>query len=156
MIYLLLIAGIFFLELIIKNKIEKKVENKVEINNDEIKKSRFGKAIIIRKYHNKGAFLNIGEKWSPLVAGISIVITFFLTIVFLTTLTHKGQVGLKISMSLLLGGGFSNTYDRLRRKYVVDYFTINTKVFGLKNIVFNMADFAIMIGAICLLIFYDK
>ena len=37
------------------------------------------------------------------------------------TLGQKGKAALKLGLAFLLGGAFSNTYDRLKRKYVVDY-----------------------------------
>ena len=52
-----------------------------------------------------------------------------------------------MGLSVLLGGSFSNTYDRLKRKYVVDYFSFNVKCCGIRRIVFNISDFCIMIGA---------
>ena len=47
----------------------------------------------------------------------------------------------------MLGGAYSNTYDRLVRKYVVDY--VSFRVPGrLKKVIFNIGDFCIMIGAL--------
>ena len=54
--------------------------------------------------------------------------------------------------SLLLGGAFSNTYDRLKRKYVVDYFSFGVKWEPLRAIVFNISDFCILIGALIIAI----
>jgi len=54
---------------------------------------------------------------------------------------------LKMSMALLLGGAYSNLYDRMKREYVVDYFGFNVKNQKLRSIVFNISDFCIMIGA---------
>lgn len=53
--YLAVILGIFGLELRIKNYIE---ENKTESTEEKLCKGAF----LIRKHHNKGAFLNAGEK----------------------------------------------------------------------------------------------
>ena len=47
----------------------------------------------------------------------------------------------------LLGGAFSNAYDRLKRGYVVDYFSLNLKWEPLRRVVFNISDFCILIGA---------
>lgn len=55
---------------------------------------------------------------------------------------------LKTGLSILLGGAYSNTYDRLVRGYVVDYFGFQVKNERLRNIVFNISDFCIMIGAL--------
>lgn len=59
-------------------------------------------------------------------------------------------------MALLLGGAYSNTYDRLTRKYVVDYVSFPVKNARLRKIVFNVSDFCIMIGALLLAIGESK
>lgn len=148
MIYIGIVAAIFLLELFIKGYVEKnKTEGKVE--------EKCNGALWIRKYHNKGAFLNFMEKSRPVVAGVSIVFSVVLTVAFILTLGKKGKALLKTGLALLLGGAYSNTYDRLHRKYVVDYFSIHIPKGPFKKlstVVFNIADFCIMIGAMILVI----
>ncbi len=108
-----------------------------------------GGRAVVRRYHNRGAFLNLGEKKSVLVRACSLGLTVMVSVVFVATLTLKGNALLKAGLALLLGGAFSNTYDRLHRKYVVAYFSFRTGIRALDRIVFNLADFAIMIGALC-------
>lgn len=132
-------------ELGIKNYVEKKRNAGEE---KEICKGR----ILLRKYHNKGACMNLGEKKSNVVAGLSLILTTALALVFLFTLTRHGNGWLKAGLSLLLGGAFSNTYDRLKRKYVVDYFSFGVKWEPLRAIVFNISDFCILIGALIIAI----
>ena len=79
---------------------------------------------------------------------ISVVLTAVLTVVFLLTLGTAGKGLLKWGLALLLGGAYTNTYDRLKRKYVVDYVSFNVPVKGIRRIVFNIGDFCIMIGAL--------
>ena len=79
---------------------------------------------------------------------ISCILTICIGILFLLTLFQKGNRLLKLGLSLLLGGAFSNTYDRLKRKYVVDYFSFNTPFKSLNRIVFNVSDFCILIGSL--------
>ena len=55
---------------------------------------------------------------------------------------------LRLGLALLLGGAFSNTYDRLRRGYVVDYVSFPVKWQAFRKIVFNCSDFCIIIGAL--------
>lgn len=149
MIYVLIIVTVFSVEYVIKNHVEKKWKS-------DKKDYVLRNSLILRKHHNKGAMLNVGQGRRQIVAGLSIIITFLAGIFFLFTLNKKGLVGLKTGMALILGGGISNTYDRIKRKYVVDYFSINTRLFGLKHIIFNLADFGIMIGAICTVLFAKK
>lgn len=139
--YLLLIIGIFAAELGIKNQVERRGKTGEE-------HPILGGALILKQYHNNGAFLNLGEKKKGLVAVCSVLLTVFMAVLFVLSLGTKGTGVLRAGLALLLGGAFSNTYDRLRRKYVVDYFSFGVKWKPLRNVVFNLADFCIMIGAL--------
>ena len=50
------------------------------------------------------------------MAVVSLVFTLILTIVFIVSLGHRGNNLLRLGLSLLLGGAFSNTYDRLLQR----------------------------------------
>ena len=146
--YLAVILGIFGLEWKIKNYVE---ESKTEGSTEE----KCGPFLIIRKHHNKGAFLNAGQKKQKTVMVLSVLLTAALTVLFVFTFGQAGKGLLKWGLTLLLGGAYSNTYDRLVRKYVVDYVSFNVP-FGLKNVIFNIGDFCIMIGALLVVIGYEK
>lgn len=139
--YISVIAGIFGGELLIKNYVEKHYTEKTE------KKMMQGH-IILRKYHNQGACLNLGAKWPPLVAALSVLLTIVTLIVFVCSFGQRGNALLKTGLSFLLGGAFSNSFDRVKRKYVVDYFSFRTGFKPLDRVVFNLADFAILLGAL--------
>lgn len=139
--YLLITAGIFLGELFLKNRVEKNWPMHRE-------KRTAGGVLKLRKYHNYGAALNLGEKNKALVAAVSVGLTAALFVFFALTLFQTGNQLLKMGLTLLLGGAFSNTYDRLTRKYVVDYFSFCTGLKALDRVVFNLADFAIMAGAL--------
>lgn len=109
-------------------------------------RSVLGGKLLLRKYHNTGAMLGAGAGNPKKVALISIIFTAFMTGVYVATLGFKGQRTLKAGLALLLGGAYSNTYDRLRRKYVVDYVSFGVKN-KLKNVIFNISDFGIILGA---------
>ncbi len=120
----------------------------VELWGSEEKRTPFLKdKLYLTKYHNKGAFLNILETKEQLVHILSAGLTMACGILFLLTLTRKGNILLKTGLTLLLGGAFSNTYDRLKRKYVVDYFGFESKNERISNLVYNISDFFIAIGA---------
>ena len=108
----------------------------------------FNDKIRLRKYHNFGAFLNIMEKKKKLLHLISLIFTAVIAVFFLLTLCRKGNHFLKLGLSLLLGGAFSNTYDRLSRNYVVDYFSFCSPWESLNRIVFNISDFCIIVGTL--------
>lgn len=140
-VFLLMTAGIFFGELFLKNYIES------HLKEGECRKSKTG-IFFLRKFHNTGAFLNLGQKKRPLVVAVSVIFTICLSIFFLVTLGTKGNFVLKTGLSLLLGGAFSNTYDRLKRKYVVDYFSFCVTWKPLRRVIFNLSDFCIILGAL--------
>ena len=52
----------------------------------------------------------------------------------------------KLALTLTLAGGVSNLYDRMKRGYVVDYFSICWKF--LKRVVLNLGDVCIFAGAV--------
>lgn len=137
----ILAAAIFVLDLLLKNKIEKTMDEGAE------KPFCEGK-LLVKRYHNRGAFLDLGEKKQGVVAGLSLFLTLFMTVVFLSTFTFRGNSTLKAGLAFLLGGAYSNTYDRLVRKYVVDYVSFPVKNKNLRKIVFNISDFCILIGAV--------
>ena len=141
MLYLLLILSIFILEWKIKNYMDATYDDSRE---DKILKNK----IRLHKYHNHGAFLNLMEKKKKLLHLISVVFTLAVLIFFIFTLFFKGNRILKLGLSLLLGGAFSNTYDRLSRDYVVDYFSFCTPFKKLNQVVFNISDFCIIVGSL--------
>ncbi len=100
---------------------------------------------------HKGAMLNLGASRQQTMAVLSVIFTVFMTGVYVGTLGTRGRHMLKTGLSLILGGAYSNTYDRLFRKYVVDYVSFEVRNPRLRNIVFNLSDFGIMIGS-CLLV----
>ena len=140
MIFLLLAAAIFLLEYRLKNSIESK-------HDPTQNRTLLGGRIRIRKYHNYGAFLDFGAH-SPILKFAACGFTLLIGLFFLFTLFRRGNTLLKFGLALLLGGAFSNTYDRLKRSYVVDYFSLSTPWPRLNRIVFNLSDFAILIGAL--------
>lgn len=135
---------IFLTELIVKNIVEKK--GKIGVT-----KPLCGGKILLRKSHNQGFAMNLLEKRRELVAWISLFLTLLMTIGALL-FGRKWNRMIKAGLALVLGGAYSNTYDRMFRNYVVDYISFNVKNKKMRQIVFNMADFCIMIGAIFVVI----
>lgn len=143
--YILLSAGIFLMETLIKKKREETKDTKVYA----------GGNVRITTYHNYGAFLNSGEKRPLIVKAVSVLLTVFLSALFLLTFTKYGNKQLRLGLAFLLGGAYSNTYDRIRRGYVVDYLMFPKVPGKIKTIVFNISDFCIAVGA-CLIVIKQK
>lgn len=145
MIFAGIIIAIVATESVIKQVVE---QNETE---GERKPVLNGK-LYVTKYHNYGAFLNLGQKHPEFIKGLSAGLCLACTVLFVLTLGMKGKTLLKAGLSVLLGGAFSNTYDRMVRGYVVDYFGFHVKNEKIRNIIFNISDFCILIGAaVCLL-----
>ncbi|MCI2048627.1 MAG: signal peptidase II [Lachnospiraceae bacterium] len=106
-----------------------------------------GGHILLRNVQNSGAMLNAGEKDPETVRKLSLGLTAVMTVVFAASLGHSGKKMLKAGLALLLGGSFSNLYDRYRDGAVTDYISFDVGIPELRNVVFNIADFAIITGA---------
>ena len=141
MVYIIIIVGVFNSDLLIKNHIDKtrrlNCESKV-----------LCEKIIIQKYYNEGAMLNIGDRKPYLVVASSAAFIIGLIINFFRVLGLKGNSLLKLGLSFILGGALSNLFDRFTRKHVVDYFSFNVKAKKIRNIVFNISDMFIFIGTV--------
>lgn len=104
---------------------------------------------------NKGAFLSLGSRLPESVSRFALII---LPLVFLFGLLGyiaaqkqltKSQL---IGFSFILGGGFSNLYDRVfNNGHVIDF--MNMGIGNIRTGIFNVADVAIMIGFFVLLLF---
>ena len=144
MIYILIVLGIVLGEYLIKNYMEK---NRELGERQEILKGN----IIIRKHHNEGAFLNfMGEK-KEMLKTISCILLGLISLLFIILLPAKGKKLLKLGLAFTLGGAISNVADRIKRGYVVDYFSFNCK--KLKSIIFNLSDIAIFLGSGLILLY---
>ncbi len=140
MVYLLLSASICGLDLWIKRWVESRDEECFPIK-------ILGGRIWVRKSHNRGGAFNILEGRQKLVRRVSVFLLLASGAGYLLLLAHKGLGLLKTGWALFMGGAASNVWDRLRRKYVVDYFSFHVKWKKLRSIVFNLGDLFLFLGA---------
>ena len=105
----------------------------------------------IVRAHNTGAafsFLAAASGWQRwLFTGIGVVATVF--IVWMLR-SHPGQKLFSFSLACILGGAVGNVVDRLLHGYVVDFLQFHWG--GWYFPAFNVADSAITIGAIGLIL----
>ena len=105
----------------------------------------------IVRAHNTGAafsFLADHSGWQRwLFTGIGIAAAIF--IVWMLK-SHPGQKLFSFAMACILGGAVGNVIDRMMHGYVVDF--LDFHVAGRHFPAFNIADSAITIGAICLIV----
>ncbi len=103
------------------------------------------------RVHNSGAafsFLSSAGGWQRwLFTGIG----FFAVALILWMLrSHSGEKLLAFALANILGGAIGNVLDRLMHGYVVDF--IDLHWFGWHFPAFNIADSAISVGAVCLIL----
>lgn len=103
---------------------------------------------------NKGAFLSIGSSLPDKVRGLlftfgigAIVFGILGYLLFVPALPYATT----IALSLVASGGLSNLIDRIAYGgYVIDF--LNIGLGSLRTGIFNIADVAIMVGAISLIV----
>lgn len=133
-------------DLFIKNKMDKELPGSEQER--EVKKG----ILRFRRHHNRGAFMNLGQKYPKEVTGISVFATIVTFLKLAFSVSKKGRVFEKAGLSLMLGGAVSNTYDRVKKEYVMDYVSLDVKPKKLSNIVFNLSDVSILLGSLLVLI----
>lgn len=107
-----------------------------------------GKWLKIQKIHNRGLPFGFMSDRFETVQTMSLVMTSAVAGAFACLAGKKGNRMEKLGLALVLGGALSNLYDRLVRKYVVDYFTI--EIGKLKKVVFNLGDMFVFLGSLLL------
>ncbi len=105
----------------------------------------------IVRAHNTGAafsFLAHSGGWQRwLFTGIGVAAAVF--IVWMLR-SHAGQKLFSFAMACILGGAIGNVIDRVLHSYVVDFLDFHWR--GMHFAAFNVADSAITLGAICLIL----
>ena len=118
--------------------------------------SFLGDTVRLQYAENPGAFLSLGaslpHRWGTAVftVGAAIVITVVLCVLLLAWKSGRMRI---IALALICGGGAGNLIDRFRYDgRVIDF--LNVGVGPLRTGIFNVADMALMAGAILLILQY--
>ena len=124
------------------------VKKEIEARPDEefpktVKES--GGLIRLHKNHNPGFSFGLMKEYPKLVEMVPVCMLSAVAGAWAYVIGKKGRVLEKTALTLVLAGGASNLYDRLKRGYVVDYFSIQWK--KLKKVVFNLGDIFIFAGS---------
>lgn len=97
------------------------------------------------KHHNPGFAFGTLKEEPSVVAAVPAAASAAAAVQLAALCTKKQGVLRRTALALILGGGLSNLYDRLRFGYVIDFLNIR---FGfLKKVVLNIGDLAIAFGA---------
>jgi len=118
---------------------------------------KYGDATYVTSFFNVVRAHNTGAAFSFLADAAGWQRWFFMAIgigaaVFIIWMlkSHAGQKLFSFSMAAILGGAIGNVIDRMMHGYVVDF--LDFHLAGRHFPAFNVADSAITIGAICLIL----
>ena len=142
MIWCLIAAAVFTIDYFVKKWAEKNLKGK--------KRQQIGKTgCSLVLVHNKG-FAGSKMKDKPEVVKVvhTMVLILFGLLCVLCGYFKKGNELTAFGLSLVLGGGASNLYDRWKQEYVTDYLGLPVA----KKLVFNLSDLCIFTGAIIAII----
>ncbi len=145
MFFLGLIGLLFMVDLALKAEIESR--DGTEFPKELDKKGR----IVLHKSHNAGLPFGLLGKYRDAVLMIPLAASSAVAGILFWLLQRKGHLMEKLGYSLTLAGALSNLFDRMTRKYVVDYFSINRG--KLKKVIFNLGDLFIFAGGAVLLLY---
>lgn len=97
---------------------------------------------------NTGAFLSLGGDLPPAARVLLFILGTGATLIVLTLFAwHRRWRGwLAVGVTLFVAGGLSNWIDRATSGYVVDF--LNVGIGPLRTGIFNVADMAILAGAL--------
>lgn len=146
--YMFAAAGIFGLDTWLKQRMDKTMAL-----GDE--KSVLKDRIILRKYYNKGAALDVLDRRPGVVRAVSAGI-FSLLCVFGLFFAKKERGGFRLGLAMAAGGGASNLWDRWTKGHVVDYFSFQCRFPRIRRIVFNLSDMFIFLGTLLMAVFHRK
>lgn len=102
--------------------------------------------------HNTGAAFSIladGGGWQRWFLSAVAVVICIVLLIWLWQLPHRARL-LPTSLSLIIGGAVGNLADRIRFGYVIDFIDVHYRDWHWPA--FNLADSAIVVGVILLLL----
>ena len=115
---------------------------------DSPSRSYLGDTVRIGYVENRGGFLSLGENLAPVPrAAVFTVGTGAMLLGLIVAAVRRRLTGWPAAgLALFVAGGLSNWIDRVTQGRVVDF--LNVGVGPLRTGVFNVADLAIMLGAL--------
>lgn len=102
--------------------------------------------LVLTKVENKGAFLSLGNRISGPVYHVIMIIIPIIVLGGVLFFLFKYEVSglLVFGLSMIIGGGAGNIFDRIKYGSVTDFMHMDLGIF--KTGIFNMADLSIMTG----------
>jgi signal peptidase II len=109
----------------------------------------------ISHIHNRGAiFGTFDRSGSPIVTILLAAASLFALVMVVVYFfrTPASQMGMKVSLALIMAGALGNFIDRIGRGYVVDFMEFHVRRAYFPT--FNVADSCITIGALLLILIF--
>ena len=131
-----LLAGF---DLYVKKFVEKEVARGEE-------QEECGGRVVIRHVHNQGFALDMVDKYPKVVKWVSLGALSSIAAYALLIWKQSASIVEKLAAALVVAGGISNTYERFKKGYVVDYIAFKTKWKKFNRVTFNLGDFYIFLG----------
>ncbi len=103
-----------------------------------------GGKIVLYRNHNAGFPFGVCREQQHLVRMIPVIVTSMLAGNFFYLQKRRERPAYRLGLALAIGGSLSNLYDRMVRRYVVDYFSFSLGF--LKKVVFNLGDLFVFAG----------
>lgn len=144
MLIICLAAAVFTGDWLIKQRIEKQY-------GFERQKMLLKGRICLRKLYNPGAAMGLLKHHRRLLDVVSVSSILYI-LYLIPGLMKRGKRIEQAGMGLALGGALNNCYERIFKGRVTDYINFPRLKGRIKHIVFNLSDFAIMIGGIMLIV----
>lgn len=121
---------------------------------DVMPKTYFFDTFRLEFVQNDGAFLSMGSNWPPMIKTVTFLFLPFLLLIaasFFTIFSHKLTSCQRGLLALIVSGGIGNLIDRIFLGGLVTDF-MNMGFGSLRTGIFNIADVAITLGTILLVL----
>lgn len=105
-----------------------------------------GRLLRLTHLENHGFFMSLGQQHPRLVRWMPWAVWLLAAVCLLPQLSKRAFAA-QLGISLVLSGGVSNQYDRLRRGSVTDYLQFPHRRVKKRALVWNLADFMLLGGA---------
>lgn len=141
MIFLALAAGIFALEYVLKEHVNR---TRIQGSSQEILDGR----LILRNCHNKSfswIFKNMDPKLGTELAGLALGGALW---ELLRQIFCKGSRLARLGLCMIVGGGAGNYAERRKRGAVTDYVSLGSKNQKIQDMAFNLSDLFIALGGL--------
>lgn len=106
-----------------------------------------GKLLRLTHLENPGFFMGMGSRYQAVLRWVPLLIWIAAAVLLLPHVERRLNPA-RLGILLVLTGGLSNQYDRMRRGSVTDYVQLPRAGKKLGRLVWNVADFMLLGGVV--------